>query len=504
MGMTKLVRWWMIVVAMCLSALIGHAQQPQTSDIPPTQPIFSVNAKYTQGTGPGYWPTAGSGLTLNLTAGTAVCTGTIITYAGGTLTMTNSTTNYVYLNQASSCAPATSTSSSVFSTNFPIAVVIASGGVITSIQDVRTMFSQAPASGSGTVQNCSAQYSLAEYLVSGTAVGCGPVPPSVQGDYLCGYYPTTAAAVAPACPQLGLPSRSVTGTTDTILYSDVGINVVYSGTAAVAVTLPTPTSLNNTAFWLVIDNFTGGPGGVVTVTPTTLTISKENGSTASTLAVAVNQECRIAIDPAHTTTNWLSHCTAVSSSGTVTSIATTSPISGGTITTSGTISCPTCVTSASALTSGQLMTGAGSQASQVSDLSGDVTTSGSTATTLASKFKIRSFGTTFGDTGGSALSSGSVVYFTIPYACTIAAWNISVDAGTVTFDIWKIATGTAIPTVTNTITASAKPALSTGTSVHSTTLTGWTTSVSANDIFGIQLNTVATAKYAEIDIQCNQ
>ena len=67
----------------------------------------------------------------------------------------------------------------------------------------------------------------------------------------------------------------------------------------------------------------------------------------------------------------------------------------------------------------------------------------------------------------------------------------------------SIASGTAIPTVANTITASAKPALSTGTAIHSTTLTGWTTSVSANDIFGIQLNTVATAKYAEIDIQCN-
>jgi len=116
----------------------------------------------------------------------------------------------------------------------------------------------------------------------------------------------------------------------------------------------------------------------------------------------------------------------------------------------------------------------------------------------------RSFGTTFGDTTGSALTSGSVVYFTVPYACTISAWNITADAGTVTFDIWKIATGTAIPTVTNTITASALPALASGTAIHSTILTGWTTSVSANDIFGIQLKTVATAKYVELDVQCDQ
>ncbi len=123
---------------------------------------------------------------------------------------------------------------------------------------------------------------------------------------------------------------------------------------------------------------------------------------------------------------------------------------------------------------------------------------------LPSTVKTRSFGTTFGDTTGSALTAGPVVYFTVPYACTISAWNITVDAGTVTFDIWKIATGTAIPTVSNTITASAKPALASNTALHSTSMSGWTLSVTANDIFGIKLDTVATAKYAELDIQCDQ
>jgi len=126
------------------------------------------------------------------------------------------------------------------------------------------------------------------------------------------------------------------------------------------------------------------------------------------------------------------------------------------------------------------------------------------ASNLPTNTRIRSFGTTFGDTTASALTSGSVVYFTIPYTCTLSAWNITVDAGTVTFDVWKIATGTAIPTVSNTITASALPALASGTAKHSTTLTGWSTAVSANDIVGIQLKTVATAKYAELDLECDQ
>jgi hypothetical protein len=128
-------------------------------------------------------------------------------------------------------------------------------------------------------------------------------------------------------------------------------------------------------------------------------------------------------------------------------------------------------------------------------------TTGCTADTNS---QIRTIGAGF-DGGGTALTSGSTqtTYFTVPFACTIAAWNITVDTGTITFDIWKIATGTAIPTVSNTITASALPALSTGTAVHSTTLTGWTTSVSANDIFGININTVATATKASLTLQCN-
>ena len=117
---------------------------------------------------------------------------------------------------------------------------------------------------------------------------------------------------------------------------------------------------------------------------------------------------------------------------------------------------------------------------------------------------IRSIGAGF-DGGGSALTSGAsqTTYFTVPFACTIQAWNITVDTGTITFDIWKIATGTAIPTVANTITASALPAISTGTAIHSTTLTGWTVSVSANDIFGVNVNTVSTATKASLILQCS-
>lgn len=118
-----------------------RGQQPQTS----TAPIYAANAKYVNGVAPGYWATPGSGLVLNISAGTANCSSAMVTYAGGTLTLTASATNYVYLNTASSCAVAFNTTGFT-SQGIPIATVVTSGSAITSITDDRTMQS---ASGGG-------------------------------------------------------------------------------------------------------------------------------------------------------------------------------------------------------------------------------------------------------------------------------------------------------------------------------------------------------------------
>jgi len=116
---------------------------------------------------------------------------------------------------------------------------------------------------------------------------------------------------------------------------------------------------------------------------------------------------------------------------------------------------------------------------------------------------IRSFGGSF-DGGGVALTSGKTTYVTVPFACTISAFNILVDTGTASFDVWKIATGTAIPTVTNSILSGGFLSISTGTALHSTTLTRFTTvTVTANDIVGINLQAVASATFAQLVVQCN-
>jgi hypothetical protein len=115
------------------------------------------------------------------------------------------------------------------------------------------------------------------------------------------------------------------------------------------------------------------------------------------------------------------------------------------------------------------------------------------------------YGCAVGDPAGSALATGVLCYIVVPMAGTITGWDIVVDAGTATVDVWKIATGTAKPTVTNTITASALPAIATGTAIDSTTasipLTGWTTAVATKDILGFNLGTVATAKYITVNVQ---
>ena len=102
----------------------------------------------------------------------------------------------------------------------------------------------------------------------------------------------------------------------------------------------------------------------------------------------------------------------------------------------------------------------------------------------------------FFDGQGSVILVNTIKYFRSKTAGTLTGWSIVADGSspTCTLDIWKIATGTALPTVSNTIVASAAPALSTGNAIKSTTMTGWTTTYAADDIWAIKITacTVAT------------
>lgn len=135
-----------ILTLFLLAAGACFAQQPQTQ----VAPSFDVNSKYTNGVAPGYYPTPGTGLVLNISAGTSFCGGAIVTYAGGTLTLTASSTNYVYLNTASSCAPAFNTTGFTGAI-IPLATVVTGSSAITSVTDDRNMFFEGVSSSGGSV-----------------------------------------------------------------------------------------------------------------------------------------------------------------------------------------------------------------------------------------------------------------------------------------------------------------------------------------------------------------
>jgi hypothetical protein len=113
------------------------AQQPQSSTS-----TFAVNAKYVQGFAPGYWPTQGSGLTLNLAPGTVVCDNRTQNYAGGQLSLAPSATNYIFLNISTNCVPASNTTGFTDAA-IPIATVTTNATGIISVTDARTWFTGA-------------------------------------------------------------------------------------------------------------------------------------------------------------------------------------------------------------------------------------------------------------------------------------------------------------------------------------------------------------------------
>lgn len=89
----------------------------------------------------------------------------------------------------------------------------------------------------------------------------------------------------------------------------------------------------------------------------------------------------------------------------------------------------------------------------------------------------------------SSVQVGTVAYVRVPYSGTIMSWSIVADVScTCTLDVWK--SNASVPTVANTITASAKPALASAATNTSSVLTGWTTSVAVGDVFGFRLDSL--------------
>lgn len=233
-----------VSILFLLSAPIVFGQQPQSSG-----PLFLANAAEANGTAPGYWPTIGSGLVLNLSSGTAFCNGSIVTYAGGTLTLTASTTNYIYLNTASSCAPAAKTTAFT-SQDIPIATAVTGTTTITSVTDDRNPF---VFSATGTVTSVGLSlpsiFTVTGSPVTSSGVLTGVFASETANTFLAAPNGTTGApsfrAIAAADVPASLTSTtSVNGTT--IPASATLTQTLCSGTISIPTASVASSSLSST------------------------------------------------------------------------------------------------------------------------------------------------------------------------------------------------------------------------------------------------------------------
>lgn len=98
--------------------------------------------------------------------------------------------------------------------------------------------------------------------------------------------------------------------------------------------------------------------------------------------------------------------------------------------------------------------------------------------------------------------AGETIAKQIPANCTILSSTICSDvSGSMVVDIWKDTRANFPPTVADTITASAKPTLSSATLSYNNTLTGWTTSLAKGDWLIFKVDSASTLLKATVSLE---
>jgi hypothetical protein len=106
------------------------------------------------------------------------------------------------------------------------------------------------------------------------------------------------------------------------------------------------------------------------------------------------------------------------------------------------------------------------------------------------------------DGGGSAITTGEKGHLEVPFACTITQVTMLADqSGSIVVDIWKDTYANFPPTDADSITASAPPTLSSAQKAQDSTLTGWTTSISAGDILAFNVDSCTTITRVTISLK---
>ena len=106
------------------------------------------------------------------------------------------------------------------------------------------------------------------------------------------------------------------------------------------------------------------------------------------------------------------------------------------------------------------------------------------------------------DGGGTTITTGVKGYLEIPFACTINRATILADqSGSIVVDIWKDTYANYPPVDGDSITASAPVTISSATKNQDSSLSGWTTSISAGDILGYNVDSISTCERVTVSLK---
>lgn len=109
------------------------------------------------------------------------------------------------------------------------------------------------------------------------------------------------------------------------------------------------------------------------------------------------------------------------------------------------------------------------------------------------------------DGAGSVITTGVKGFVSVPFSGTITkARVLSADpaatSGSIVVDVWKDTYANYPPADADSITASAPPTISAATKSEDSTLTGWTTSVTAGDVFGFNVDSVTSLTRVVVEL----
>lgn len=143
----------------------------------------------------------------------------------------------------------------------------------------------------------------------------------------------------------------------------------------------------------------------------------------------------------------------------------------------------------------------------ITGTSGEVTVtngngvSGNPTISLNSNLKVATINFVI-DGGGSAITTGIKGDLAVDFNCTINQATILADqSGSIVVDIWKDTYANYPPTGADSICASAKPTISSGTKNQDAVLTGWTTSITAGNILRFNVDSVTNIQRVTVSLK---